>query len=167
MDVPKEYKQPAVLSILPAGFQYLLLKRAKHPHKELYSPVGGKIDPNESPKQAVIQEAKEEAGIKISNPAFCGTIVETSPTKYNWICFVKCKEEKLKWINQADLAIIPAPKTDQLIYNNVDYGRYFQLSVNYDENLRRISFYDEVNGIDYLNLNRTDNLKSCSETRFN
>jgi 8-oxo-dGTP diphosphatase len=160
MFVPEGHKQPAVLSILKSGNKYLLIKRAKEPNFGLYSPVGGKIDAHESPKQAVVRETMEETGIKIENPKFCGTIVETSPTKYNWICFVyfsevdfiepiHCKEGRLAWIDSEDLSSIPIPKTDTLIYKFIDQGKHFQIAVEYDERMKILSFIDEVNEIEY------------------
>ena len=161
MFVPEGHKQPAVLSILKSGDKYLLLKRGKEPNFGLYSPVGGKIDAHESPKYAVIRETMEEAGIQITNPKFCGTIVETSPTKYNWICFVyfsdveyskpiECKEGTLEWIDEANLPFIPTPRTDQLIYKWVSEGKPFHLAVEYDENMTILSFVDEINEKNYL-----------------
>jgi len=160
MFVPKGHKQPAVLSILKAGDKYLLLKRGKEPNLGLYSPVGGKIDAHESPKNAVIRETMEESGIKITIPKFCGTIVETSPTKYNWICFVyfseveyskpiHCKEGVLEWIDKKDLEKIPTPKTDVLIYNLVRENKPFQLAVEYNKNMKILSFVDELSDVEY------------------
>lgn len=160
MFVPKGHKQPAVLSILKSGERYLLLKRTKEPHYGLYSPVGGKIDAYESPENAVIRETMEETGIKIINPKFCGTIVETSPTKYNWICFVyfseieysetiNCNEGILEWIDSKDLQNIPMPKTDQIIYSYIAENKYFQLAVEYDKNMNILSFIDEVNNVEF------------------
>jgi 8-oxo-dGTP diphosphatase len=160
MFVPKGHKQPAVLSILKSDNKYLLLRRSKEPNLGLYSPVGGKIDAHESPKQAVIRETREETGVEIINPKFCGTIVETSPTKYNWICFVyfsevafsepiHCKEGRLEWIDSAELSTIPTPKTDTLIYKFIEEGKHFQLAVEYDINMKILSFVDELNIINY------------------
>jgi 8-oxo-dGTP diphosphatase len=49
MYVSNGHKQPAVLSVLKSGNQFLLLKRAKEPNKGKYTPVGGKIEPYEDP----------------------------------------------------------------------------------------------------------------------
>ena len=92
MYVNEGHKQPAVLSILKSGDKFLLLKRIKEPHVNKYSPVGGKIDPFESPIDTAVRETFEETGIRIENPKYCGVIVESSPTKYNWICFVYLSE---------------------------------------------------------------------------
>ncbi|PLS18885.1 hypothetical protein CVD28_00345 [Bacillus sp. M6-12] len=41
----------------------LMLKRAKEPYGDLYNGVGGKIEPTESPKEAMIRETEEEIGL--------------------------------------------------------------------------------------------------------
>ena len=67
---PEGLKRVAVFCIIKSGDQYLLLKRAKAPNQGKFVPVGGKIDPYESPMQAVIRETMEETGISISAPKF-------------------------------------------------------------------------------------------------
>ena len=90
--IPEGVKRVAVFCIIKSGDQYLLLKRAKSPNQGKFVPVGGKIDPYESPIQAVIRETKEETGITISSPKFCGVLAETSPVNYNWVSFIYCVE---------------------------------------------------------------------------
>jgi 8-oxo-dGTP diphosphatase len=155
MTVEKGYKQPAVLSILKSGNKLLLLKRLKEPNKGKYTPVGGKIDPYESPVHTAIRETYEETGIRISDPQYCGVMVETSPTKYNWICFVylseieyidppECNEGTLEWIGFSDLKSIPAPATDWFIYKYVIENRTFMLNVEYDKQLNILSMFEEI-----------------------
>jgi 8-oxo-dGTP diphosphatase len=155
LTVEEGYKQPAVLSILKSGNELLLLKRIKEPNKDKFTPVGGKIDPYESAIETVIRETCEETGIRISDPKYCGVMVETSPTKYNWICFVylseieyidppECNEGTLEWIEFSDLKSIPAPATDWFIYQYVIENRTFMLNVEYDEQLNIISMYEEI-----------------------
>jgi 8-oxo-dGTP diphosphatase len=158
-------KQPAVLSILKSGNKLLLLKRIKDPNKDKYTPVGGKIDPFESPVETTIRETYEETGIKITDPKYCGVMVETSPTKYNWICFVylseiefleppECNEGILEWIEFSELKSIPTPATDWFIYQYVVENRTFMLNVNYDEQLNILSMHEEIKG-EELDLNIT------------
>ncbi len=163
MTVKEGIKQPAVLSILKSGSKLLLLKRIKEPNKDKYTPVGGKIDPFENPVAATIRETYEETGIKISDPEYCGIMVESSPTKYNWICFVylseieyvdppECNEGTLEWIDFSDLKNIPTPPTDWFIYQYIVQNKTFMLNVDYDKNLNILSMREEINGMD-LNIN--------------
>ena len=85
-------KKVASMVILKNRDRYLLLKRAKEPNKGKYLPVGGKLDPYETPLNCAIRETFEETGIRIENPKFCGTLIESSPTDYNWICYIYLAE---------------------------------------------------------------------------
>ena len=155
MYVSNGHKQPAVLCILKSGDRFLLLKREKEPNKGKYTPVGGKIDPYESPIHSAIRETFEETGIRITDPKCCGVMVESSPTNYNWICFVylaeieqidppACKEGKLEWIKFSELLEIPIPKTDWHIYKYLVENKNFMFNVEYDQQLNIISMIEEI-----------------------
>ena len=62
MKIPTGLKKSAVLCVLKNQDSFLLLKRLKEPNKELYTPVGGKLDPFENPNQTAIRETREETG---------------------------------------------------------------------------------------------------------
>ena len=150
-------KKIASMVILKHGTKYLLLKRAKAPNQGMYLPVGGKLDPYETPVACAIRETKEETGIDIENPKFCGTLVETSPTKYNWLCYIylaeiedmpppPCDEGILEWIEEDNLLFVPTPPTDLCIYRYVKAGQHFAFSAEYDENLKMLCMVDEITG---------------------
>ena len=82
-------------------------------------------------------------------------MVESSPTNYNWICFVylaeiehidppTCKEGKLEWIRFSKLFGIPAPKTDWHIYKYLVDNKNFMFNVEYDQQLNIISMREEI-----------------------
>jgi len=155
MYVTKGHKQPAVLVILKSGDKFLLLKRKKPPNEGKYTPVGGKLDPYDSPYKTAIRETFEETGIHISNPTYCGIMVESSPTKYNWICFVylseidyqsppECNEGELEWIPLNQLSEIPTPETDRFIYEYVDISKNFMFNVEYDNDLNILEMTEEI-----------------------
>jgi dATP pyrophosphohydrolase len=60
------HKKVAVFCILQCEDQFLLLERKKEPNQGKLVPVGGKLDPYETPLSAVIRETKEETGIDIT-----------------------------------------------------------------------------------------------------
>jgi len=47
--VPPGLKKVAAMCILRSGDQYMLLERYNEPNKGMYVPVGGKVEPYESP----------------------------------------------------------------------------------------------------------------------
>ena len=56
-------KRNAVLCLLTHRGDDLMLHRAREPNRGLWVPVGGKLDPFESPRAAAIRELREETGI--------------------------------------------------------------------------------------------------------
>ncbi|PRB82359.1 NUDIX hydrolase [Chryseobacterium culicis] len=147
-------KKVATLCILRNKDKFLLLKRLKEPNKDMYVPVGGKIDPFENPDDAVVREVMEETGIHITSKQFCGILTETSPVKYNWISYVYvsdiefvdapyCNEGELEWIEAENLADIPTPLTDLYIYDYVSKGEVFAFNAIYDSELNLISLWEQ------------------------
>lgn len=153
--IPEGLKRAATLCILKNKHSFLLLKRLKEPNKDSFTPVGGKLDPFESPLKAAIRETFEETGIKVETMKYCGILTESSPTKYNWINFVYiaeidfieppfCNEGTLMWIPFDELLNVPTPKTDWFIYKYILDGKSFSLNAEYDENLNLLSMIEEI-----------------------
>ena len=153
-------KECAVLCIVQAGDRMLLLRRGKPgPLHGLYVPIGGHIDPHESPRQAAIREAREEAGVTLDRVEFCGVLVETSPVAYNWITFIysadvykafqppACREGELTWVARGELPSLPTPATDAHIYRYVAEGRRFVLDATYDADVRLLTLVEELSGV--------------------
>lgn len=156
--IPYGHKTAASMVILRHGSQYLLLKRIKEPFIGHYVPVGGKLEPHESPLQAAIRETFEETGIHIENPKFCGVLVESSPVKYNWTVFIyladipmmpppPCPEGTLEWIKHDDILNVPTPETDWYIYKYVIDNQFFMFNAEYDDNISLLTMTDEMERI--------------------
>lgn len=148
-------KKIAAMVILRHADQYLLLKRNKEPNRNTYVPVGGKLEPFETPRSAAIRETYEETGIEIEHLHFCGTLIESSPTKYNWMCYIYladidwieapfCDEGTLEWIKHCDLNNIPTPPTDSFIYEYVQQSKPFAFSAIFSENLEMLEMREEI-----------------------
>jgi 8-oxo-dGTP diphosphatase len=151
-------KRAAVLCVLKNGNRFMLLKRLKEPNKDCYTPVGGKLDPHESPYQAALRETWEETGIKVEKMHFAGILTETSPVNYNWINYVywveidylippPCNEGTLEWISFEQVPDIPTPKTDWHIYDYLIRQKTFVFNAIFDESLRLIKMEDEIEGV--------------------
>jgi ADP-ribose pyrophosphatase YjhB (NUDIX family) len=50
----------------------LIVQRGHHPHRGLWSLPGGRIEPGESPEQAVQREVREETGVDVLPGALIG-----------------------------------------------------------------------------------------------
>ncbi len=143
--------------ILKNQNRYLLLKRANEPNKGKYLPVGGKLDPFETPFDCAVRETYEETGINIENPIFCGMLTESSPIAYNWIAYIylaeiddipppPCDEGELEWVDSELLASIDTPPTDLFIYQYVHKNIKFIFSAVYDKEMNLIEMHDELSG---------------------
>ena len=155
MKIPIGIKKVATLCVLKNEQSFLLLQRLKEPNKDNYTPVGGKVDPFESPLESAIRETYEETGIKVDSMKFCGILTETSPVDYNWICYVylaeidyltphECNEGKLEWISFDDVLKVPTPKTDWYIYKYILENKPFAFSAKYDEKLILLSMREDI-----------------------
>ena len=155
LNIPVGFKKVAVLCVLKNGHNFLLLKRLKEPNKDNYTPVGGKLDPFENPYDAALRETWEETGIQVPSMKYGGTLVESSPTTYNWISFVyiaeinftpppACNEGTLEWIEFEDVLNIPTPKTDWFIYKYLLEEKPFAFNAQYDKELNLIEMKDEL-----------------------
>lgn len=148
----------ASMVILRHGTSYLLLNRNKEPFIGHYVPVGGKLEPHESPINAAIRETFEETGLVIENPKYCGILVESSPVKYNWTVFIyladipkvpppPCPEGTLEWIEHDDILRVPTPETDWQVYKYVVEGKPFMFNAEYDANIKLLRMVEEIENI--------------------
>jgi 8-oxo-dGTP pyrophosphatase MutT (NUDIX family) len=60
-------KKVAVICILKHQDIFLLLERLKEPNKDSFMPLGGKIDPFETPLDTAKRETWEESGIVVED----------------------------------------------------------------------------------------------------
>lgn len=148
-------KKTAVLCVLKNDNRFLLLKRFKEPNKNMYTPVGGKLDPYETPIHAALRETMEETGIVVPYMKYCGTLVETSPADYNWISFVylaetelipppPCNEGILEWISVDEVLNIPTPASDWFIYKYLLKEKLFAFNAVYDSQIHLLYMQDDL-----------------------
>lgn len=156
--IPFGIKKIASMCVLKHEQQFLLLKRANEPNIGKYVPVGGKLEPHESPYQAVLRETFEETGIQLESAKFCGILTETSPVKYNWISYIYlaeipyqpapfCDEGVLEWIAIEDLLKVPTPPTDWWIYKYILDNKPFAFSAVFDADLTMLAMIENFESI--------------------
>lgn len=156
--IPFGIKKIASMCVLKHQNQFLLLKRANEPNIGKFVPVGGKLEPHESPYQAVLRETFEETGIQLAHAKFCGILTETSPVKYNWISYIYlaeipyqpapfCNEGILEWVSIENLLKVPTPPTDWWIYKYILDGIPFNFSATFDSDLRMLEMVDDIAGV--------------------
>lgn len=157
LSVPDGLKVVATLCILQSERGLLLLERRRPPHVGRFTPLGGKVDPHESPYQAALREVYEEAGIRLTHMRLAGLLTETSPARYNWVNYVytaqvppfdppPCEEGTLAWVSFANVTSIPTPPTDWHIYDHVIRGQFFAFDALFDAEVNLVSMMDEFSG---------------------
>ena len=155
-------KRCVALCILKSGDNYLLIKRgklktAKEDDSGMYLPIGGKLEPYETPEEAVKREVREETGLEIVNIEFKGMIIESSKANYNWVDFVYLSEVPyfnpidtdevyLEWVHKNDIETLPTPEIDKYVYKYIVDNQKFIFNDIYDCNLNLIYAKDELNG---------------------
>ena len=145
----------AVIVILQAQDHWLMLQRKHSPNKNLFVPVGGKLEHGESPQAAAIREVGEETGFEIDKVHYKGLLVDSSPNDYNWTCFVYqteieyvspplCTEGTLVWVPIEALPNLPTPETDPYLYPLILAGKPFFINARYSDEDKLIKLTEEV-----------------------
>ena len=154
--VPDGIKKVAVICLLRSGDKWLLLERKNEPNKGLFTPVGGKLNPFETPQDAAKREVREETGFEVADMDYCGLLVETSPLKYNWVSFVyvtgvdfkdplpECNEGILHWVSTENLSSIRMPETDYKIYEFVQQSKKFNFFVEYNKKMEILNMKESL-----------------------
>lgn len=159
MEVNPGIKRTAAMIVLRHSEEFLLLKRNKEPNAGCYVPIGGKLEPYERPIDTAIREAYEEAGLRIGKEQlkYAGVLSESSPTNYNWLCFIyivdigripppPCNEGTLEWIAFQDIPQVPTPPTDWQIYQYLMRQQTFALDAVYNEAMKMTEMREEISG---------------------
>ena len=85
---------------------------------------GGKIEPGETPEEALARECREELALEIENPTVLRSVVHRYPEKTVRLLLVECsvrpgsvpvpqEGQSVAWIRPADLARLPVCPADK------------------------------------------------------
>ena len=129
--------------VIPATLIYLFcedkilmihrIKKNKDIHEGKWNGIGGKLELEESPREAAIREILEESGIEVSAETLAPLGVLTFPSfkveaEQDWVCFVfrgnlpgKCSDYKLINSEEGHLEWIPQDKVKELPLWDGDY----------------------------------------------
>ena len=132
--LPLPYRVAVLCYLFDEGGRVLLLHRKKPPNRDLYSPIGGKLETSEgeSPTACAAREIFEEAGVAvdISDLRLAGIVSEKAfKHETHWLMFLyevtkpvavphgqeAPGEGKLEWFTKAQLDALPLPDTDREI----------------------------------------------------
>jgi len=124
------YKIATLCYLFDAAGRVLLLHRHKAPNRDLYSPIGGKLEVTlgESPTQCALREISEEAGLELasSDLHLTGIVSEQGyQDTTHWLMFLyevklpvtvsrtSFNEGTLEWFEPAKIEQLDLPQTDR------------------------------------------------------
>lgn len=130
--MPLPYKIAVLCYLFDEQGRVLLLHRIKPPNRDLYSPIGGKLEQGlgESPTACAQREIKEEAGLDIplDELHLAGIVSETAYLgETHWLMFLyevtrpvtiepsamQFDEGRLEWHEPSEINALPIPETDR------------------------------------------------------
>lgn len=131
-DVPEQ--RPSTLCYLVVNDRLLMLRRRKEPFSNHWTAPGGKLEPGETPLEAIQREMKEETGLHVSGLTLRAICSERGGEAYDWLLFVfmatafqgevePSDEGELKWLPIAELDRWPLPDVDRKIMQYVLDGK--------------------------------------------
>lgn len=126
------YKIATLVELRDAEGRVLLLHRRKHPNRDLYSPIGGKLDTSigESPTTCARREVLEETGLDLPAERFrlAAIISEAGYEGQNhWLMFYyrvrgavtlderEIDEGRLEWHREQEIDRLDLPETDRRV----------------------------------------------------
>ncbi len=122
---PRGDKTIAVAAgIIVAGERLLVARRHDSgPCAGLWEFPGGKLEPGESPEQALVRELREELGVEVQVSGSYGTISHRYPERRVVLHFLYAKVvagtprplgcAELRWVSPADLPHLEFPPADE------------------------------------------------------
>lgn len=127
---PLPYQIAVLCYLFDARGRVLLLHRRKPPNRDLYSPIGGKLEQGlgESPTSCAIREIHEEVGLHVTEADLhlTGIVSEEGyEDRMHWLMFLyeltrpvdvppsEFDEGRLEWHAPAALEALPIPRTDR------------------------------------------------------
>lgn len=127
----------SVLCYIEKNEKYLMLYRNKKKNDAnggKWIGVGGKIEENESPDEALIREVKEETGLTLTSYRFRGIVTFVSDTwegEYMYLYtadefegeLIECDEGELSWIDKKAVLDLPTWEGDRVFLTKLIYNK--------------------------------------------
>ncbi len=128
---------------------YLLLHRVKKEHdinRDKWIGIGGKFEEGESPEDCVRREVREETGLELQDPRYCGIVTfqsdEMADTEFMHLFRATkfsgkirdCDEGILEWISKERFAELPHWDGDRIFLTLLDREvPFFSLKLTYQK----------------------------------
>lgn len=115
-------------AVIKQGDKYLVGQRAAHKAQGgLWEFMGGKIEPGESPEEALARECREELNLEIQNERIIDSVVHEYPEKVINLTLIACEPKKgslptalehqsIAWVAPDEMRTMPfCPADEELI----------------------------------------------------
>ena len=115
-------------AIIKDGDKYLVGQRAAHKSQGgLWEFMGGKIEPGETPEQALARECREELDLEIENERIIDSVVHEYPEKTIRLTLIECtprvgsiprpnEHQSIRWVTREEMLEMDfAPADRELI----------------------------------------------------
>lgn len=155
-DAPLPYKIAVLCYLFDERGRVLLLHRKKQPNRDLYSPIGGKLEQaiGESPTACAVREIHEETGLVVDahDLHLTGIVSETGyQGETHWMMYLyelthpaeveagEMDEGLLEWHEAGDITKLCIPETDAGVIWPLFWryrGRFFTAHIDCREGLR-------------------------------
>lgn len=150
MSPPLPYKIAVLCYLFDDTGRVLLLHRRKPPNRDLYSPIGGKLEQGqgESPTACAVREIAEETGLNLSpqHLHLTGIVSETGyGDETHWLMFLyevtetvrvdrtEFDEGRLEWHDPGKIGELDIPATDREVIWPMFWkyrGRFFMAHID-------------------------------------
>lgn len=127
--------------------KYLMMHRIKKKNdinQEKWIGIGGHFEPNESPEECLLREAKEETGLTLTSYQFRGLVTFISDRwQTEYMCLytadgyegtiTECNEGELVWVDKEEVMNLNLWEGDKIFFRLLNEGRpFFSLKLRYE-----------------------------------
>ena len=112
-------------AIIKDGERFLVGQRAAHKSQGgLWEFMGGKIEPGETPEQALARECREELNLEIENERIIDSVVHEYPEKTIRLTLIECtpragsiphpnEHQEIRWVTREEMDVLDFAPADR------------------------------------------------------
>ena len=122
-------------AIIRDGDRYLVGQRAANKAQGgLWEFMGGKIEPGETPEQALARECREELALEIENEHIIDSVVHEYPEKTIRLTLISCspksgsipkalEHQQIRWVTRVEMDVLDFAPADRELIGRIIGGK--------------------------------------------
>ena len=122
-------------AIIRDGDRYLVGQRAANKSQGgLWEFMGGKIEPGETPEQALARECREELSLEIENAHIIDSVVHEYPEKTIRLTLISCspkfgsipkalEHQQIRWVTHVEMDVLDFAPADRELIGRIIGGK--------------------------------------------